>query len=134
MKPTPAENSTAAFERALTQQPDGQKYILRLYVSGMTARATAAIQNIQIICEQHLRGRYELQIIDVYQQPHLAKGEQIIAAPTLIKELPLPLRRFIGDLSQTEKILIGLDLRPKQDAQRVSHAAPAKPPTPRNNS
>jgi circadian clock protein KaiB len=106
-------NSTAAFEHALSQPNDGQKYILRLYVSGMTARSTAAIKNIQAICEQHLLGRYELEIIDVYQQPALAKGDQIIAVPTLIKKLPLPLRRFIGDISQTEKVLLGLDLRPK---------------------
>ena len=67
--------------------------------------------NIKEICEEHLRGRYDLQVIDVYQHPTLAKGEQIIAAPTLIKKLPLPLRRFIGDMSDTEKILVGLDLR-----------------------
>jgi circadian clock protein KaiB len=112
MKHRSAETTTASFERALAQDPNREKYILRLYVSGMTSRATAAIQNIQNICEQHLPGRYELEIIDVYQQPTLAKGEQIIAAPTLIKKLPLPLRRFIGDMSKTDKILLGLDLRP----------------------
>jgi circadian clock protein KaiB len=105
-------NTTASFERALGNKSKGEKYVLRLYVTGMTPRSTAAIQNIKTICEQHLRGRYELEIIDVYQQPVLAKGEQIIAAPTLIKKLPLPLRRFIGDMSQTDKILLGLDLRP----------------------
>ncbi len=70
--------------------------------------------NIRQICEEHLQGRYELEIIDIFHQPVLAKGEQIIAAPTLIKKLPLPLRRFIGDMSDTDKILIGLDLRIKK--------------------
>jgi len=67
--------------------------------------------NIRKICEEHLQGRYDLEVVDISQRPMLAEGEQIIAAPTLIKKLPLPLRRFIGDLSQTERILLGLDLR-----------------------
>src|SRR5512134_1175503 len=99
------KDATASFERALRGHADQEKYVLRLYVTGMTPRSTTAIENIKNICEEHLRDRYELEIIDVYQQPVLAKGEQIIAAPTLIKELPLPLRRFIGDMSQAEKIL-----------------------------
>ena len=81
-------------------------------MAGVTPRSANAIRNIKKICEEHLRGRYDLQVIDVYQHPTLAEGEQIIAAPTLIKKLPLPLRRFIGDMSDTEKILVGLDLRP----------------------
>jgi len=89
-----------------------ETYVLKLYVTGMTPRSMKAITNIKAICEEHLSGRYELEIIDIFQQPVLAKGEQIIAAPTLIKKLPLPLRRFIGDMSGTEKVLIGLDLRP----------------------
>jgi circadian clock protein KaiB len=88
------------------------KYVLRLYITGATAKSTRAILNLKRICDEHLRDRYELEVIDVYQQPTLARGEQIIAAPTLIKQLPLPLRRFIGDMSNTEKILLGLDLRP----------------------
>jgi len=91
-----------------------EKYILKLYVTGMTPRSMKAITNIREICEEHLKGRYELEIVDIFQQPVLAKGEQIIAAPTLIKKLPLPLRRFIGDMSDEEKILLGLDLRPKK--------------------
>jgi len=114
MKQKPIEDTTADFESALEQHKEGEKYLLRLYVTGMTPRSTAAVENIKAICEQHLHGRYELEIVDVYQQPTLAKGEQIIAAPTLIKKLPLPLRRFIGDMSQTDKILVGLDLRPKE--------------------
>jgi len=88
-----------------------EQYLLRLYVTGMTARSRRAVENVRKICEAHLQGRYELEIIDVYQQPVLAKGDQIIAAPTLIKKLPLPLRRIIGDMSSTERVLLGLDLR-----------------------
>lgn len=89
-----------------------EHYVLRLYVTGMTPRSTRAVENVRAICEQYLQGRYDLEVVDIYQQPTLAKGEQIIAAPTLIKKLPLPLRRVIGDLSSTEKVLLGLDLRP----------------------
>jgi len=95
----------------LVQQRVKEKYVLRLYVAGLTPRSQMAIKNIKKICEEHLNGRYDLEVIDVYQKPVLAEGEQIIAAPTLIKKLPLPLRRFIGDLSDSERILLGLDLR-----------------------
>ncbi|MFZ1106488.1 MAG: circadian clock KaiB family protein [Hyphomicrobiaceae bacterium] len=86
-------------------------YMLRLYITGTTLQSTRAILNIRKICEEHLEGRHELEVVDISQHPTLAIGEQIIAAPTLIKKLPLPLRRFIGDMSQTERILLGLDLR-----------------------
>src|SRR3978361_2059398 len=91
---------------------DTELYVLRLYVAGVTPRYVQAIENVKKVCENHLQGRYELQVIDIYQQPALAKGDQIIAVPTLIKKLPAPLRTLIGDLSNTEKVLIGLDLRP----------------------
>lgn len=100
------------FEQAL-QKAAGEKYLLKLYVTGLTPASSRAITNIKKICEEHLQGRYELEVIDIFQQPVLAKGEQIIAAPTLIKKLPLPLRKFIGDMSNTERILLGLDLRMK---------------------
>jgi circadian clock protein KaiB len=87
------------------------RYVLRLYIAGSTARSARAISNIRKICEAHLEGRYDLEIVDISEHPTLAEGEQIIAAPTLIKMLPLPLRRFIGDMSHTERILLGLDLR-----------------------
>ncbi len=90
-------------------------YILKLYVAGITPRSEAAIRSVTEICESHLKGRYELEVVDIYQQPTLAKGEQIIAAPTLIKKLPLPLRRLIGNMANDEKVLVGLDLRPKND-------------------
>ena len=87
------------------------KYILRLYITGSTSRSVLAITNLKKICEEYLEGRYELEVIDLYKNPSLAKGEQIIAAPTLIKKLPLPFRRIIGDMSNKEKVLLGLDLR-----------------------
>jgi circadian clock protein KaiB len=95
-------------------EPAAERYVLRLYVTGTTPRSMHAIANIKEICEEHLQGRYDLQVIDLYQQPALAQGEQILAVPTLIKKLPVPLRRLIGDLSDSERILIGLDLRPKK--------------------
>jgi circadian clock protein KaiB len=106
------QSAQKALEAA-AQAAKRQRYVLRLYVAGTTPRSQAAIRTVTAICEEHLAGRYELEVIDIYQQPVLAQGEQIIAVPTLIKKLPLPLRRFIGDLSQTEKIIVGLDLKPK---------------------
>jgi len=100
------------MEKALEEQ-DGRNYVLRLYVAGMTPKSTLAVTNIKKICEDHLAGRYSLEVIDLYKRPALADGEQIIAAPTLLKKLPLPLRRFIGDMSDMEKIIVGLDVRPK---------------------
>ncbi len=105
----------AALQETLKEK-ETVTYVLRLYITGATPRSLRAIANVKAICEEHLQGRYELEVIDLYQQPVLAQGEQIIAAPTLIKELPEPLRRVIGDMSQTEKILVGLDLKPKVNA------------------
>jgi circadian clock protein KaiB len=87
---------------------------LRLYVAGLTPRSRTAISNITNICEEYLEGRYDLEVIDVFKRPVLAREEQIIATPTLVKQLPAPLRRFIGDLSEKERVLVGLDLR-RQD-------------------
>ncbi len=87
------------------------RYILKLYVAGQSPKSVNAIANIKKICEEHLQGRYELEVVDLYQQPQLALGEQIIAIPTLLRKLPSPLRRIIGDLSNTERVLVGLDLR-----------------------
>ena len=106
-------DATASFERELRKR-EKEKYVLRLYVTGMTPKSTKAIQNVKKICEEHLKDRYDLEVIDIYQQPTLAKGEQIIAAPTLIKKIPLPLRKFIGDMANLERILLGLDLHPKK--------------------
>ena len=88
-----------------------EKYILRLYITGTTDRSVIALANLKKICEEYLEGQYELEVIDLYQMPGLAKDDQIIAAPTLIKKLPLPFRRIIGDMSNAEKVLMGLDLK-----------------------
>jgi circadian clock protein KaiB len=94
--------------------PDDQEaWVLRLYVAGQTPRSLRAVANIQKICAENLQHRYRLEVIDLYQQPQLAQGEQIVAVPALIKRLPEPLRVVIGDMSNTERVLVGLDLRPK---------------------
>lgn len=111
-KTAPKDDATQAFVENLAEQNEA-KYLLRLYVTGNTAQCTRAIANVRKICDEFLEGRYDLEVIDLYQQPKLAKGEQIIAVPTLIKKLPLPLRRVIGDMSNTERVLFGLDLRKK---------------------
>jgi circadian clock protein KaiB len=90
------------------------KYVLRLYVSGSTAKSALAVKNIKQICEQHLKNRYQLEVIDIYQQPNLARDEQIVAVPTLIKRLPPPLRRLIGNLSNLKEVLFGLDLEMRE--------------------
>jgi circadian clock protein KaiB len=92
---------------------DNDKYILKLYVTGATNRSIRAIANLKEICEEYLSGRYELEVIDLYQRPHLAEREQIIAAPTLIKKSPFPMKRIVGDMSNREKVLLGLDVRTK---------------------
>jgi len=99
----------ATFERAASASP-ADRYVLRLYVTGMTSRSARAVKNLQAICDEYLAGRYDLEVIDIYQQPVLTRGEQIIAAPTLIKKLPLPMRRIIGDMSHRDRVLLGLDL------------------------
>jgi circadian clock protein KaiB len=85
-------------------------YVLRLYVTGMTARSVRAVENVRRICSKHLAGAYELQVVDLYQQPDLARQEQVVAAPTLVKKHPLPLRRLVGDMSNERRVLGGLDL------------------------
>jgi len=114
MKGKKAPNDVELFEQAVKEAGE-KKYLLRLYVAGATPKSTQAIMNIKKICEEHLKGRYDLEVIDIYQQPTLAKGEQIIAAPTLVKKLPLPLRKFIGSMADMERILVGLDLKPVEE-------------------
>ncbi len=92
--------------------PAADKYLLKLYVTGSSPRTRQAIENLQRICEQELQGRYELDIVDVLEHPQAAEDDRILATPTLIKQLPLPLRRVIGDLSDREKVLLGLEVRP----------------------
>jgi circadian clock protein KaiB len=105
-----AKGTTAAFDQAISGLHEG-KYVLRLFVTGTTAKSVLALTNLKKICEEYLDGRYELEVIDLYQNPGLAIEEQIIAAPTLIKKLPLPFRRIIGDMSDIEKVLMGLEIR-----------------------
>ena len=108
--------SAKAFQRAVTDNPRAH-FVLKLYISGMTPRSRRAIDNLQRLCEKHLLDGYDLEIIDIYQQPGLAKSAQIVAAPTLIKALPLPLRRVIGDLSDPGRILLVLGVLPAPGAQ-----------------
>jgi circadian clock protein KaiB len=106
----PAGNpDTQAFEELLKKRSDSH-YSLRLYVTGMTPRSTDAIAAIKSICEEFLPGRYDLEVIDIYQHPEQAREAQVIASPTLLKSLPLPLRRLIGDLSNRKRVLVGLNL------------------------
>ncbi|RJQ63790.1 MAG: thiol-disulfide isomerase [Desulfobacteraceae bacterium] len=107
------KSSTEEFEEAL-KNAKKENYVLRLFVSGMTPSSLKAIQNLKEICREHLDGRFELEVIDIYQRPEMGKMDQIIAAPTLIKMLPEPIRKFIGDLSDREKILMGLNIIPKK--------------------
>lgn len=108
-----------AFEEALAGRPVADEhYLLRLFVTGSTPRSARAIQNIRAICEEKLPGRYELVVIDIYQHPEQARPEQIVVAPTLVKTLPLPIRRIIGDLSNKERVLVGLDLVPQPAPER----------------
>lgn len=103
------KDTTQEFEEALKRLGQ-EKYVLRLFVAGMSPKSLMAIENIKRICETYLEGRYQLEVIDVYQQPILAKDGQIVAAPTLIKELPPPLRKLVGSMSDTKRVLVGMDL------------------------
>jgi circadian clock protein KaiB len=96
-----------------TEEDEAGFYRLRLYVAGQTPKSLTAMANLKKVCEQHLAGRYEIEVIDLMQNPRLAAGDQILAIPTLVRRLPSPLKRIIGDLSNTEKVLVGLDIRSK---------------------
>jgi circadian clock protein KaiB len=91
---------------------EGKKWQLRLYVAGQTPKCIAAFENLKKYCEEHLKGEYSIEVIDLLQNPQLAEGDQILAIPTLVRKVPEPLRRIIGDLSNQEKVLVGLDIRP----------------------
>ena len=109
-------NTTEAFEEAIKGSAlKRAKYILRLYVTGSTSRSLKAVYNLRKFCEEHLSDEYELEVIDIYKDPEAAREAQIVAAPTLVKRLPEPIRKFVGDLSNTQKILVGLDIYKRQD-------------------
>lgn len=111
------KDSIEAFEKAIECTGENSKYVLRLYVAGMGPKSMQAIENIKRILEEYLPGRYRLEIIDIYQNPIFAKDGQIVAAPTLIKELPPPLRKLIGSMSDTKRVLVGMDLKSKTDKE-----------------
>ena len=111
MKRPKPHDDTEAFEAALAET-NPQHYSLRLFVSGTTPRSSRAIQNIRALCEERLQGRYELKVIDVYQHPERLQAERVVVTPTLVKKLPLPLRKIIGDLSDTERVLVALNIVP----------------------
>jgi circadian clock protein KaiB len=108
---------TEAFVARISADNGYRTYVLRLYVAASTARSQHAIQNNKRVCKDHLVGRYDLEVIDIYQQPQLAESVQVIAVPKLIKKLPDPLRKFVGDLSDEDRILVGLDLIPKKQQE-----------------
>jgi circadian clock protein KaiB len=112
MKTAPSRNKAAPRKRA-TRRPKAECYLLRLYVAGQTPRCTLAFANLKKICEEHLDGRYEIEVIDLLQNPRLARGDQIVAIPTLVRKLPEPVRKIIGDLSNTERVLVGLAIQPR---------------------
>lgn len=112
-----ARSATEVFEEALKSATFKRaKYIFRLYVTGSSTRSLRAIHNLKKLCEEYLPGAYDLEVIDIYKNPDAAREGQVIAAPTLVKQLPLPLRRFVGDLSNTEKLLVGLELHQHPNA------------------
>jgi circadian clock protein KaiB len=105
-------------KKARASKPPGTTptWELRLYVAGQTPKSIAAFANLKKICETHLAGQYHIEVVDLVKNPALARGDQILALPTLVRKLPHPMRKIIGDLSNTERVLIGLDLRPRQEA------------------
>lgn len=111
-------DSTQSFEAAALET---ERYVLRLYIAGSTPGSSRAVETLKAVCEEHLTGRYTLEVVDIYQQPVLARDEQIIAVPTLVKQLPLPIRRILGDLSDKQRVLVGLDLKP-QDHEKKQRA------------
>jgi len=113
---TKLRDATEAFEEAINRKAlKRAKYILRLYITGSSGRSMRAVHNLKKLCEEHLPNEYDLEVIDIYKDPEAAREAQIIAAPTLVKKLPEPIRKFVGDLSNTQKILVGLDIYQRQD-------------------
>jgi circadian clock protein KaiB len=106
------ENSTDSGGESVTESD--LQYELRLYVAGQTPRSMDAFTNLKKLCEEHLKGRYSIEVVDLLENPRLAKGDQILAIPTLVRRLPEPVRKIIGTLADTERVLVGLDLRPRK--------------------
>lgn len=112
----PKKSTKKEFEKSIKQKK-APKYVLNLYVAGLSPRSQSAIANIKKLCSQYIKGPYELKIQDIYQNPIIAKNGQILAVPSLIKELPLPLRKFVGDMSDTDKLLVGLDIQTEESGK-----------------
>lgn len=125
MKRKKLSDDTAAFEKALAKHPDAERYRLRLFVTGTTPRSARAIRNIREICEERLQGRYDLEVVDIYQYPEEARPDQIVVVPTLVKRLPPPMRKLIGDLSNQERVLAGLNIEPRP-AEKASNSTPKR--------
>lgn len=113
MTPTKAPKTNNAKKTPKPAPRAAQTWELRLYVAGLTPRAVTALENLKKICEEHLAGCYSIEVIDLIKNPQLARGDQIIAVPTLVRKLPTPIKKIIGDLSDKERVLVGLDLRPR---------------------
>jgi circadian clock protein KaiB len=113
-KEQPMQDPIIAFEELLAKSSAG-KYVLRLYVTGSTPQSSRAIENLKRLCEARLKDRYELTVVDLYETPEAARSEQVICAPTLVKQLPPPVRRLIGDLSNTHRVLLALDIKPETE-------------------
>jgi len=101
-----------AEKRQLEGQAKPERWMLRLYVAGQTPKSVAAFTNLKRICEKHLAGQYQIEVVDLLVNPKLAKGDQIIAVPTLVRQLPVPIKKIIGDLADEERVLVGIDVRP----------------------
>src|SRR5262245_12041958 len=112
MKRTPKKDRGAVPPEQAAPAADGEAWELRLYVAGKTAKSVAALANLKRVCEEQLPGRYKIEVVDLLENPQLARGDQIIAIPTLVRKLPSPVRKIVGDLSNTERTLVGLQLRP----------------------
>ncbi len=111
---TPTEKKTRTLKKKpAPTEAAAANWDLRLYVAGRTPKSMAAFDNLKRLCEEHLKGQYHIEVIDLLQQPQLAKGDQILAVPTLVRKLPAPIKKIIGDLSNTDRVLVGLDLRPR---------------------
>ncbi len=109
---TAKKMATSSAAKASIKRAKPEQIELRLYIAGQTPKSLLALSNLKNICEAHLRGKYQIEIIDLVKTPQLARGDQILAIPTLVRNLPMPIRKIIGDLSNTERVLVGLDLRP----------------------
>ena len=115
MKPKPKKRAAVKSRKKAAKLAGPRRYILQLYITGQTPRSLQSVENLRALCDKYLPGQFDLEVIDIYQQPAMAKEGQIIAAPTLVKSMPLPLRRLVGDFSDKERVILGLDLRPEKE-------------------